>query len=115
MKKKRPIYARNAMKIINRAPIPVVNTIIERTKVKLKDYFLNKYRDEKILSHLGLAHESSPNGLSGLLDTIHNKDKNIHNTIYNDIKYKNLGGIRIEIRGRLTKRYRADRAVQYKK
>jgi hypothetical protein len=111
MKKKRPIYARNAMKIINRAPIPIVNTIIERTKVKLKDYFLNKYKDEKILSHLGLC----PNSLSGLLNTIHNKDKNIHNTIYNDIKYKNLGGIRIEIRGRLTKRYRADRAVQYKK
>jgi hypothetical protein len=111
MKKKRPIYARNAMKIINRAPIPIVNTIIERTKVKLKDYFLNKYKDEKILSHLGL----SSNSLSGLLNTIHNKDKNIHNTIYNDIKYKNLGGIRIEIRGRLTKRYRADRAIQYKK
>lgn len=115
MKKKKPIYARNALKIINRAPIPIVNTIIERTQVKLKDYFLNKYKDEKILSHLEFTHESSPNSFSGLLDVIHNKDKNIHNSIYNDIKYKNLGGIRIEIRGRLTKRYRADRAIQYKK
>jgi hypothetical protein len=112
-KKKNYNYSRSALKIINRAPIPIVNTISERTQVKIKDYFLNKYKDDKILSHLGLA-QSSPNSLSGFLDTIH-KDKNIHNTIYNDIKYKNLGGIRIEIGGRLTKRYRADRAIQYKK
>lgn len=32
-------------------------------------------------------------------------------TIFNGIKYKNIGGIRLEIKGRLTKRYRADRAI----
>lgn len=31
--------------------------------------------------------------------------------IFNSIKYKNMGGIRLEIKGRLTKRYRADRAL----
>jgi hypothetical protein len=31
--------------------------------------------------------------------------------ILNSIKYKNIGGIRLEIKGRLTKRYRADRAL----
>lgn len=31
--------------------------------------------------------------------------------IFNEIKYKNMGGIRLEIKGRLTKRYRADRAL----
>ena len=31
------------------------------------------------------------------------------------IKYKNLGGIRLEVKGRLTKRYRADRSVYYLK
>ena len=35
----------------------------------------------------------------------------MHNSIYNSIKYKNLGGIRIEVKGRLTKRYRADRSI----
>jgi hypothetical protein len=35
----------------------------------------------------------------------------IKNIIFNSIKYKNMGGIRLEASGRLTKRYRADRAV----
>jgi hypothetical protein len=33
------------------------------------------------------------------------------NSIFNYIKYKNIGGIRLEIKGRLTKRYRADRSL----
>ena len=37
--------------------------------------------------------------------------KQIHNTIYNSIGYKNMRGIRLEIKGRLTKRYRADRSI----
>jgi hypothetical protein len=37
--------------------------------------------------------------------------KKIYDIIFNSIKYKNMGGIRLEIKGRLTKRYRADRAV----
>lgn len=35
----------------------------------------------------------------------------IYEIIFNSIKYKNMGGIRLEIKGRLTKRYRADRAL----
>jgi len=31
--------------------------------------------------------------------------------VFNSIKYKNLGGIRMEVKGRLTPRYRADRSV----
>jgi hypothetical protein len=31
--------------------------------------------------------------------------------IFNSIKYKNMAGIRLEIKGRLTRRYRADRAL----
>ena len=34
-----------------------------------------------------------------------------NNIIFNCIKYKNLGGIKLEVKGRLTKRYRADRSV----
>ncbi len=33
------------------------------------------------------------------------------NLIFNDIKYKNIRGIKLEVKGRLTKRYRADRAI----
>lgn len=36
---------------------------------------------------------------------------NIYNTVFNSIKYKNSSGIRLEVKGRLTKRYRADRAL----
>jgi hypothetical protein len=35
----------------------------------------------------------------------------IYEIIFNYIKYKNMGGIRLETKGRLTKRYRADRAL----
>jgi len=31
--------------------------------------------------------------------------------IFNSIKYKNIRGVKLEVRGRLTKRYRADRAI----
>jgi hypothetical protein len=33
------------------------------------------------------------------------------NNIFNSIHYKNIAGIRLEVKGRLTKRYRADRAI----
>lgn len=36
---------------------------------------------------------------------------NIYDTIFNSINYKNTSGIRFEVKGRLTRRYRADRAV----
>jgi hypothetical protein len=34
-----------------------------------------------------------------------------NNIIFNTIKYKNLGGMKLEVKGRLTKRYRADRSI----
>ena len=36
---------------------------------------------------------------------------NLYNNIFNQIKYKNTAGIRLRVKGRLTKRYRADRTV----
>ena len=42
------------------------------------------------------------------LDRNYSKVKDI---LFKSIKYKNIGGIRLEVKGRLTKRYRADRAV----
>lgn len=46
------------------------------------------------------------------LIAIDNKLKNrVKISMFNSIRYKNMGGIRLEIRGRLTRRYRADRAL----
>jgi len=35
----------------------------------------------------------------------------IYDIIFNSIKYKNIGGIRLEVKGRITKRYKAERAL----
>ena len=43
--------------------------------------------------------------------TCDNVSEKLSDIIFNNIKYKNMGGIRLEIKGRLTKRYRADRAL----
>ena len=46
------------------------------------------------------------------LIAIDNKLKNkVKISMFNSIRHKNMGGIRLEIKGRLTKRYRADRAL----
>nr|ACV41175.1 ribosomal protein 3/homing endonuclease-like fusion protein [Ophiostoma minus] len=43
------------------------------------------------------------------------KNNTNENIIYNSIKYKLVGGVRLEIKGRLTRRYRADRSKFYTK
>ena len=107
MRRKSPL--KNIYKILNRTSLPLVNTVTERTPIKKKNTFLNNYKDLKIISHLG-----SFTNLVELLKNIHS-NKDIHNTIYNTIQYKNLGGIRLEVKGRLTPRYRADRSIHYMK
>lgn len=112
--------------IINKAYLPQVNTIQERMRVQSRDDidpFLNKYRDLKVVSNINQG-----NGLSKVFNTIFdntssknnqkkdlinygNDSKKIHNLVYNSIGYKNISGIKIEVKGRLTKRYRADRAI----
>nr|YP_009826355.1 hypothetical protein [Trichoderma atroviride]QEJ82017.1 hypothetical protein [Trichoderma atroviride] len=117
LKKKRMNYIKSMFSILNRAYLPKINTIKERTLVKGQkniDLYLDKYKDLNIISNLNNIN------LDKLLNNIHNTtntDKNdtdnkkIHNLIYNSIGYKNMGGIRLEVKGRLTKRYRADRSI----
>jgi len=107
LKKKRMNYIKSMFSILNRAYLPKINTIKERTLTKNVDLFLDKYKDLKIISNLGA---SSNNNLDKLLGDSSNT-KEVHNTIYNSIGYKNMGGIRLEVKGRLTKRYRADRSI----
>lgn len=124
LKKKRMNYIKSMFSILNRAYLPKINTIKERTLVKGQkniDLYLDKYKDLNIISNLNNIN------LDKLLNEIHNttytdkindtvglptqQNKKIHNLIYNSIGYKNMGGIRLEVKGRLTKRYRADRSI----
>lgn len=107
-RKKKTRYLRNMLRILYRAYIPKANRIKERSRVvKNVDFFLEKYKDLTIISNLD---ESSNNNLDKLLDDSYDIEE-IHKIIYNSIGYKNLGGIRLEVKGRLTKRYRADRSI----
>jgi hypothetical protein len=114
LKNKKNFYGKIVPSILNRAPLPVINTIMERTLYKKgNSQFLSK--NLKIISHL-----SDNNSLDMLLNTrqdinLDSKNNTRHSLVYNSIGYKNLGGIRLEIKGRLTKRYRADRSIYFVK
>jgi len=129
LRKRRINYIKSMFSILNRAYLPNINTIKERSLIKgdqKMDLFQGKFKDLKIISNMGELAPSSAqsSSLSKLLDgayssdinngVIHSKDvnkENIHNTIYKSIGYKNMAGIRLEVKGRLTKRYRADRSI----
>lgn len=141
LKKRKFFVMRGINSIINRAKFPQVNTIIERadlSKHKDSDLVHNKYKDSHLLSNLNNNEDFfiflknmynvhnkylkshtlklTSIGLSNpsyTLMAINNKklEKIIRGSMFNSIKYKNMGGIRLEIKGRLTRRYRADRAV----
>jgi hypothetical protein len=104
--------------ILNKAVLPKVNTIVERSLEKKSFHSLeNEYK------YLNLSFIlNNNNNLSELLNKLYyniivdynnlNKDYfKIYEIIFNSINYKNMSGIRLEAKGRLTKRYRADRAV----
>src|SRR5690349_18226142 len=114
--------------ILNKVVLPKVNRIKEKSKhVKTVDLNLleNKFLNLNISSILGAALAHSDHNLSELLNNIYYKAKalifnnsalnkdylKIYEIIFNSINYKNMNGIRLEAKGRLSKRYRADRAV----
>jgi len=116
---KKRIYTYRMMKyILNKAVLPKANRIIEKSRIiKTIDFNLidNRYKN------LHLASILQNNNLNILLKELYTSvlsnnslDKNyteMHDILFNTIKYKNMGGVRLEVKGRLTKRYRADRAV----
>lgn len=134
IKKKNFFLMSGINSIINRAKFPGVNTIMERadlSKFKDTDLVHNKYKDVHLLSNLKnnedffmflrnmynihnkyLKSHTLRLTSTGLIG-INNKkmEEVIKRLIFNSIKHKNMGGIRLEIKGRLTRRYRADRAV----
>jgi hypothetical protein len=123
LKNKKAHIIRMMKIILNKAVLPKVNRIIEKSsRVKSIDFNLleNKYKNTNLNSILekdnldellnkiyhNIVLENNNN--NSLLDKSYNR---IHEIIFNSIKYKNMGGIRLEVSGRLTKRYRADRAL----
>ena len=118
LKKKRAHVIRMMNYILNKAVLPKVNRTIEKgTLIKSIDFNLieNKYKN------LNLKSIIKGNNLDKLLNELYysvilNKNlkkgySKIYETIFNSIKYKNMGGVKLEVKGRLTKRYRADRAI----
>lgn len=142
LRKRRINYINSMFSILNRAYLPNINTIKERSRIKgdqKMDLFQGKFKDLKIISNMNaslskLLDGAYPsdikinNGSGGVaagvmhslpspavvqLSSNANKEarSSIHNTIYDSIGYKNMAGIRLEVKGRLTKRYRADRSI----
>jgi len=105
--------------ILNKVVLPKVNRIVEKSLEKKSLNLLgNKFK------YMNLSFILNNQNLSELLNKLYyniisdyynnnlNKDYiKIYEIIFNSINYKNMGGIRLEAKGRLTKRYRADRAV----
>ena len=115
-----PIWKINDL--LSKVILPKVNRIIEKGRIeKNVDLELvdNKYKNLNISTIIN-NNNLLKDGLNKLLYNIHNKttlDKennenlNIRDIILDNIKYKIMGGAKLIVKGRLTRRYRADRAV----
>lgn len=128
--KSSPILNINAL--LSKIVLPKVNTIIERGRLeKIVDLELvdNKFRNLNVSSIINNNNLLKDNLNKLLYDLYYkttfekesklNKDVFTDNTyhlkirdiILENINYKNMGGARLIVKGRLTRRYRADRAV----
>jgi hypothetical protein len=116
-------------KIKVQVEIPELNIIKERIRIKNIDHNLleNKYKNLNLNSIININNnlDITLKGLytkicdykkfifEGTNKSINTRpyNKNIeNNVIFNSIKYKNIGGIKLEVKGRLTKRYRAEKS-----
>jgi hypothetical protein len=127
--------------ILNKVKFPEVNRIREKSRVvksvnldlisnkylnaNLNSLFsrptiLGKYKLDSLFNNFYynlMVEQNTPRQSGDILhkSMLNNKEApdfgKIYEIIFNSIKYKNMGGIRLEVKGRLTKRYRADRAL----
>lgn len=134
LSRKKPIRIHAILsRLLGITKLPRVNIIKERALLKIgKNWNLinNRFDNLNITSNFFSLQEKNLNtkqlfvqsnkfntrdNLDNLINEIQNfnlkKRNKIHPFIFNSIKYKNLGGMRLKLNGRLTKRYRADRAV----
>ena len=110
LKKDRFNLKLSILSLLNRANMPPIIQIMEKRERALGGKkaewgcLVAEFKDLKIISNL------SRNNLPELLKNLSSK-KEIHSTIYNSIRYKSIGGIRLKVKGRLTKRNKADRSL----
>ncbi len=111
MKKKLIHRDANLLKILNfilkKSNISKDSKITSRLRKKVNlDLLENKYNNLNINTIIKNV---------DLNETIKNlyilQDNNNEDIIFNSIKYKNIGGIRLEVKGRLTKRSKAERST----
>jgi hypothetical protein len=113
--------------LLSKIVLPKVNTIIERGRLEKNvdlELIENRFKNLNVSSIMN-NNKIYKNNLNKLLYDLYYKitfandnilgDKayylKIRDIILDNIKYKNMGGARLIVKGRLTKRYRADRAV----
>jgi hypothetical protein len=105
--------------MLNKAKLPKVNRIQEKGRMvkdlnlniveniyrtlNVKDILTRKLNLDKLLTKLYTSVVNDE-----FLPRVKAK---LNNLIFNSIKYKNMAGIRMEVKGRLTPRYRADRSI----
>lgn len=116
LKNKRSNILKIMNKILNKVVLPRTNNIIERSAI-IKSVNLNllenKFRDSRLKSILKKG-SFSKLLMKNYYNIISKDNKNyteIYEIIFNSINYKNLSGVRLEAKGRLSKRNRADRAL----
>lgn len=99
LKKTRINRIKSMLSLINRAYIPQIDS---------QDSLLSR----DLMQEARTKDELASGGLATTMLAFGENSKNeIHNSVYSNIGYKNISGIRIEVSGRLTKRYRADKSV----
>lgn len=117
---KKKIYTMHRMNfILNKAVLAKENVWNKENTWDINnvDFTLlkNKYNNINLVSIL--KNNNFNNFLKKVYNNIifkNNLGKNfveMYDIIFNSIKYKNMAGIRLEVKGRLSKRYRADRAI----
>uniref|UniRef100_UPI0030DF3F0C Ribosomal protein S3 n=1 Tax=Dematophora necatrix TaxID=2751867 RepID=UPI0030DF3F0C len=124
-KKKNASFYLNSL--LRKVRLPITNRIIERSRIeKTPDLNLvsNKYKNVNVSSVLhnnNLFNYSLNKLLHSIYDVSTDKKESkltvlpnqydLRDIILDNINYKNMGGAKLRVKGRLTKRYRADRAV----
>lgn len=110
--------------LLARVVLPEINVVSERGRIeKQVDYKLVENRFKNV--NLNSIINSKENNFNELLYNLYynlstdssvasqkeNYILRLREIIFNSIKYKNMSGARLAVKGRLTRRYRADRAL----
>jgi hypothetical protein len=127
LKKEKTSYSWALRVMLNRVPLAKSNSISDKARIENNidlNQIDNKYKNLNVSSILynNNSFNYSLNKLlyninyentykkKGKLTVLSNQDY-IRDIILDNIKYKIIGGVRLRVKGRLTKRYRAERAI----